>query len=120
MQKSMLKIKYTDKGLANFYGDYIEINKNLKKDKELRDYIVKHELGHIKHFDLGHDFKDGIGLIKKPKMLRKLLSFYILNPSTWTDLLPIQIRKKKINYDTNLLILYSLSIFLIITLIKIF
>ena len=105
MQKK-IKIIYNNKGLANYYGDYIEINKNLKYNKPLRDYIIIHELEHSKKFDLSHDFNDGIGLIFNPKMFLKILLFYIRNPSTWIDLSPVQIKNRKIVYDLNLSILY--------------
>lgn len=111
-----LKIVYSDSGLANFYGDHIEINKKLKYDKFLRDYVVKHELKHTKEFDLGYELFDGFKLLNKPKILLKLLHFYITTPSTWSDLFPIQFKNKQIIYDLNLIILYlflilSLSIF---------
>lgn len=103
-----VQIRYSNTGLANYYGDFIEIHRNLKNNKPLRDYIVKHELGHSVKFDVGHDIKDGLGLVKKPKMFGKLLGFYLKNPSTWTDLLPIQYKKKTFVYDLNLLMMYGL------------
>ena len=120
MQTSKLKVKYTSQGLANFYGDYIEINYKLKKDKELRDYILRHELGHSKEFDLGHEIADSFILLRKPKILLKLISFYIKNPSSLRDMLPIQFKQKKMFIDLNLMILYGLSMGLIITLLFIF
>lgn len=100
------RVVYCDKGMANFYGDFIEINRLLKKDKELRDYIVKHELGHIKSFDLKYELSDSFRLIAHPRIALKLLMTYALNPCTWTDLLPVQIKKKQVIYDLNLSILY--------------
>lgn len=110
MMQNQIKIRYAKYGLANFFGNYIEINEKLKYDKALRDYIVKHELGHSVNFDLGYEFLDGLKMFKTPKMSGKLLWFYITTPTAWTDLLPIQIKKKAIIYDVNLSILYAIII----------
>lgn len=111
--KRKLKVKYVKYGLANFYGDYIEINEALRYNKPLRDYVVKHELGHSKKFDLGYEFKDGLRLLRKPQIIVMLVQFYIMHPRTWIDLLPVQVRKKQIIYDVNLIILYVIIAFLI-------
>lgn len=108
---SNLKIKYCDWGIANFYGTHVEINRGLSKDKRLRDYVVKHELGHKDEFDLGHEFDFN-------PMLPRLAKFVLLHPKTWIDFLPIQLKKGNIIFDLNLTLLYciiiSLSIFLVI------
>lgn len=108
--KKKLKVIYTKSGLANNFGTHIELNKKLKKDKELKNFVLRHELGHKKEFDLNHEIKDGIFLLTKPKVAFKLLYLYFTTPSTWTDILPIQVRKKHIVYDLNLLILYIIAI----------
>lgn len=113
MKKKQIKVRYCKYGLANFYGDYIEINQKLKYNKPLRDYIIKHELGHSNKFDLNYEVYDGIKLITKPHTALSLMGLYITTPSTWTDLLPVQYKNKKIVYDLNLLILYSFIIGLI-------
>lgn len=109
-----LQVRYSNKGIANFFGDYIEIHKDLKYNKKLRDYIIKHELGHKKEFDLWHEFKIDW------KVMPSLLKFILVHPSTWIDFLPIQIKGKRIIYDTNLCILYLFIIALLFLLIKIF
>lgn len=106
MQKSQLKVKYTHEGLANFYGDYIEINHKLKKDKELRDYILRHELGHTKEFDLAHEVEDSFQLIKRPRILFKIIWFYIRTPSSLKDLSPFRYVNKTFFIDINLICLY--------------
>lgn len=108
------KVFYCTKGFANFYDDHIEINYNLRKNKRLRDYVMKHELGHKKEFDILHEFKIDW------KIVPALIYFVITNPSTWRDFSPIQIRNKKIIYDINLIILYITIILLGIISIKIF
>lgn len=115
-----LPVKYSNRGLANYYGDHIKINQNLKSNKKLRDYIIKHELGHSTSFDLHYEISDGFKLIKNPKIALSLLSFYFLHPSTWTDLIPIQINKEGITYDFNQIILYFVMIILVFFLIKMF
>lgn len=104
------KVIYVDSGLANFYPDRIEINKSLKSDKKLRDYIVKHELGHKESFDLMHEFKS-IDF----KIMPRLFKFIIKTPSTWIDFWPVQRKNNSWIYDLNLLILYTFSIFLLVT-----
>lgn len=113
-KNNQTKVLYSNKGVANNFGNYIEINKALKNNKTLRDYVVKHELGHKEEFDLIHEFKFDY------KIMPFLLMFVIQHPSTWYDILPIQKRGKNIFYDLNLLILYGLIIISIIILIKIF
>lgn len=101
----MMKVKYSKKGLANFYGSYITINEKLKGDKKLRDYIVKHELGHSNNFDLMHEFKS-----VKLSIMPRLIWFFITTPSCWVDVFPIQKSEDGWVYDVNLLILYYLEI----------
>lgn len=109
-----MKVLYCKKGLANNFLNHIEINKKLKYNKHLRDYIIKHELGHKKEFDLSHEFKFDW------KMMPSLLFFVIKNPSVWWDFLPVQKKGKNIVYDLNLLILYGFIIIGVIALIIIF
>lgn len=114
MKKKQIKVVYTKYGLANFFGDYIEINSKLKNNKKLRDYVVKHELGHSDKFDLGHDFKI------EWKIVPSLLLFVFSTPSVWIDFLPIQKKGEDIVYDLNLIILYLFLIVLLIITYKIF
>lgn len=114
MKKKQIKVVYAKRGLASFFGDYIELNYHLKNNKKLRDYIVKHELNHSKSFDLGHEFKS-INF----KIMPSLIYFVLKHPSTWIDFLPIYIRNKTFIYDINLTILYCMSSVLLIILIYI-
>jgi hypothetical protein len=104
MEKNQIKVLYCKRGIANFFETYIEINNKLKYNKPLRDYIVKHELGHKKEFDISHEFKINW------KMIPSLMWFVLTTPSTWLDFFPIQYKDKQIIYDLNLLILYGLTI----------
>lgn len=113
-KKNQLKVKYSNRGLANFFGDYIEINRKLKNHKRIRDYIMHHELGHSKKFDLGHEFQIDW------KIMPSLIKFVIKNPSTWIDFLPIQRRNKVFIFDLNLILLYLGSIIIFSGLIFLF
>jgi hypothetical protein len=67
------KIVYVKNGFANSYPDKIEISRDLKKNKKLLSYVLKHERGHKESFDLMHEF-DLKGI--------KLLPFIITHPRT--------------------------------------
>jgi hypothetical protein len=120
MKKKQIKVIYKKFGLANNFGNYIEIHEKLKYNKPLRDYVVKHELGHKKHFDLNYDFSDGLSLLKKPDIAFSLLYLYLTTPSMWVDFLPIQYRNKQIIYDVNLTLLYLILLSLVTTIIYLF
>lgn len=115
-----MKVTYVNTGLANYYGDHVEINRALKSNKILRDFIIKHEMGHKRGFDLSHEINDGVRLMLRPKLGLMLLKFYITHPSTWIDALPIQYKNREIVYDLNLSILYLMIILLIIAIFIIF
>ena len=77
---------------------------------------MKHELRHSSEFDFGYEVSETIKLFANPSIAFSLIAFYLKNPTTWTDLLPIQIRNRKIIYDLNLTILYVLIILAILSL----
>lgn len=103
------KLKYCSWGIANSYDNFIEINIALKDNKYLRDYIVKHEIGHDNHYDLIHEFKD-INL----KMFFPMMWFIITHPKTWVDFSPIQYKYNTWVFDANLTTLYSFTIILLV------
>lgn len=113
--KKKPKIILVDYGLANHFGDRIEINKDLKKYPKLYNHVLKHELSHTdKDFsmqDLKNDLKINISISLK------LLAFVIRRPKIWYEFLPIYKRKNKLIYDMNLILLYILGIILILILI---
>ena len=114
MKKKQIKVIYKNTGLANFFSDHIELNNKLKYNKRLRDYIIKHELGHKEEFDLLHEFKIDW------KVMPYVLWFVLTTPSTWIDFSPVQYRDKQIIYDLNLSILYCLIIILLFIILKLF
>lgn len=101
-----MRIEYVDWGLANYFEDHIEINKDLRRHRKLLDYVLAHELGHKKGFDLWHEFDFKL-------QLPRLIMFVISHPKTWIDFLPIQYRKKRWVYDTNLFMLYGMALLLL-------
>jgi len=122
MKKKQIKVIYKKYGLANCFpkDNVIEINKKLKYNKPLRDYIIKHELGHKLEFDLIYEFSDGISLLRKPHLALSLLGLCFTTPTIWVDFLPIQIKGRKIVYDLNLSLLYLMILGLIFTIIHLF
>lgn len=107
MPFSKQRIIFVDYGLANNYGKYIEVNRDLLKEPELYEFILAHELEHAKgsasFLDVIHDMN-----LKNIKMILKMLKFVLTNPKTWIDILPIQIRKDKLIYDKPMLFLYTI------------
>ena len=105
------KVTYIDYGLANFYEDHIELNRKLGEEryKDIRDYVMKHELGHKKEFDLKHEFD-----YSNLKILMKLWYFVLKHPKTWIDFFPIQYKNKALIVDYNQILQYLMIIFLII------
>lgn len=110
-----MKIEYVNHSLANNFGDTIELHKDLIKYPELHDSILEHELGHSNDpdfnvFDLKHD------TIKPSKVNQwQLFKFMLLHPSAWSQLLPAYYNKKHgLVYDSNLIIIYSVIIMLLV------
>ena len=98
-----MKIRYVDWGLANWYEDRIELNKNLKKYPKLHNYILLHEKGHKNGSDLIHD------LSPNPKMFFPIILFCLKYPKTLIDLSPIWKKNGILYYDLNKLKLYAIG-----------
>jgi hypothetical protein len=101
-----LEIREVDYGVANNFGDYIEINKNLNDYPKLRRAILEHEFGHTntKGFsgqDLAHDLSE----VKVSNF--ELLKFMINNPKSFHQLLPIYKKDKTLFYDINMMIVWG-------------
>ena len=89
-----------------FNDGHIEIHKKILKYPKFHKFILDHELGHKKEFDILHEFKLGWEVIP-------LLFIFFTTPTMWKDLFPVQKKGKEIVYDLNLTILYSISLILI-------
>ena len=113
-----MEIREVNYGIANNFGDYIEINKELKKFPKLYKSILAHELKHTKKpfsfIDLGIDLKEN----NIPTF--QLLKFMSSRPKTWIQFLPFYIKDKKLIYDFNLIVVYLFGISLEFALIKFF
>lgn len=118
MTENKIKIVLTDYGLSNNFGDFIEINRKLKKDKPLYNYVLNHELSHTdKRFsleDVKADFKINL------RMSLKLIYFILKNPSVWYEFLPVYKRDNRLVYDINMILSYGLIAFLVLVLFLIF
>ena len=105
------KIRYVNYSVANNFGNYIEIHKDLKKYPKLLKYIKEHELEHSKISSSIEDFFHDI----RPKFINglKILKFMITRPNTWIQLSPVWIKRETLIYDPNRLIFYLFIISLI-------
>lgn len=108
----MMKIKYVSYGLANNFGNHIEIHKDLLKFKDIYEHVLDHEKKHTNKIFSVEDLKNDL-TIDFFKTL-KLLKFVMVRPSTWIDFLPIQYRRKQGFFiDINMILLYSISLIII-------
>lgn len=107
-----MKIEYVDYGLANNFGDTIELNKNLIRYPKLHESLLQHELSHTdKAFTL-HDLK--IDFISDNVNSLRIILFMIRYPKSLTQLFPFYYSKKKgFVYDINLSLLYLLMFIII-------
>lgn len=103
-----IQIKECEWGVANHFGDFIEIHKDLTKFPKLRHQILKHELGHTDQaftiHDLKHDLKTDVDK-------KALFHFMIRRPKTWIQFLPFYYQRSKgFVWDPNLMLGYLLGI----------
>lgn len=101
----MPEVRYVDWGLANNFGDYIEVHRDLKSHPQLLYPILKHEHGH----DDGtfwSDFK--LDFIKGTKVPRwEMFKFMLKRPKTWIQFLPVYYAKEKgFVYDVNKILFF--------------
>jgi hypothetical protein len=112
-----MEIRYVDYGLANNFGDYIEINKNLKGYPELHDAILKHETSHTSTPGFT---KEDFLLDLAPSKVNywKLFKFMVIYPKTFLQFAPCYFQKiegkRTFVYDINLLITWSVLIGLLV------
>lgn len=110
-----MKIKLVNYGVANNFGDYIEINRELKKFPRLYKSVLAHELKHTKK-----PFSIGEFLMEFKNINWDLFLFSIKRPKTWTQALPFYIKNRKLVYDLQLILFYLFAIPLEIFIIKFF
>lgn len=103
-----LKIIEVDNGIANNFGTYIEINKNLKKYPELYKAILDHEVEHTDKIFSAKDFK--LDLLSASNINNIDLLWFIKNhPKALTQFMPLWYSKRNgFYYDINMIIAYSI------------
>lgn len=101
-----MEIRYGKNGIANNYGDFIELNENLKMYPQLHDRILKHELEHSQ--DKGFTKKDFILDLTEDRVSNwEMLKFGIKHPRAFMQLLPFYWKEGIIYYDINMILVYS-------------
>ena len=103
------KIVYVSHGIANNFGETIEVNVNLKKYPELLEPIIRHELRH----------SSSIGFTKKDLLLDsekldlnywQLTKFMFKHPKSFSQFFPFYINKGRFIYDINMCIVWGLML----------
>jgi hypothetical protein len=112
-----MEIRYTPWGLANNFGDYIELNEHLKEYPKLHDMFLKHELQHTNKAFSKKDFL--LDLQEQKASTFELLRFMFKYPKSLLQFAPFYKKGNAFVYDINLCIFYfvisgiiSLSVFL--------
>lgn len=106
MTSTNLPIIEVNHGIANNFGTYIEINKNLKKYPHLLKPILEHENAHTNKSISVQDFKLDF-LMPQAIHYKELFKFMIKHPMSLTQLVPFYwTRKKGFVYDINLMVMY--------------
>lgn len=100
-----MEVRYVETGLANNFGDYIEVNEHLKGYPELHDAILKHEFSHTN--SPGFNKQDFLLDLAPSKVdLWKLFKFMCIYPKTFLQFVPFYLHKGKLIYDINLSIVW--------------
>jgi hypothetical protein len=108
----MVEIKYVPYGIANNFGDYIELNEHLPEWKELHDAILTHELQHTD--EPGFTKKDFLLDLAPTKInYWTLFRFMCIYPKTFLQFAPFYFQKGKFIYDINLSIVWAVLIAII-------
>ena len=112
-----MKIKKTQWGVANNFGDRIEVHEDLFNYPKLLAPILQHELKHTDKFFTISEFV--MDLTPTTKLNRwDLFKFMIARPKTFVQLLPIWITKKGIVWDINLSLIWGGIIFIVWLILK--
>jgi hypothetical protein len=107
-----MEIRYVNHSIANNFGEYIEVNENLKQFPELHRAILAHELEHTN--TKGFTKKDLLLDLQRPTVsYKELLIFMIRNPRSFKQLLPFYKSGDNIIYDINMIIVYTFGFMLV-------
>jgi hypothetical protein len=102
-----MEIRYVDRALANNFGDYIEINENLKLYPELHDALLGHELAHSS--SQGFTKKDFLLDISSTNVSYwKLFKFMVKYPKSFLQFAPVYKQGKTLFYDINMCIVWGI------------
>jgi len=103
---SNMEIRYVDGGLANNFGNYLEINKHLKKYPSLLNPILIHELDHTDETFTIQDLYLDLSASYNINQF-ELIKFMVKHPRSFSQLLPVYYSKTKgWVYDINLSLSY--------------
>lgn len=104
----MLPIEYVEDGIANNYGDHIELNEHLKEFPELHQAILFHEQSHTQKIFS----KEDLVLDLSPSKInyKQLIFFMIRYPRTFKQFLPFYKKGNTFFYDINLMIVWGVII----------
>jgi hypothetical protein len=103
-----MEIRYVNHSIGNNFGEYIELNENLKKYPKLHESILNHELSHnTGNNDLVIDLSEN--RIDN----KELLKFIINNPGSLRQFLPFVKKADIIYYDTSAIITIISSLLII-------
>lgn len=109
-----IEVRDVDYGIANNFGNYIEINRHLRNYPTLFVPIMRHELAHTDAVWSWEDFK--LDFLDTTDTNRwDLVRFMFKHPKSFTQFLPIYwTRKKGFVYDINMMIMYLIMCFVFI------
>lgn len=104
-----MKLKFVEWGVANRFGNTIEIHKDLKKYPRLYKPILQHELKHTDKYslqDFKADFLDRVNLNRW-----EFYKFMLKRPKTWIQFLPFYYQPSKgFVYDINKIFFYIFAL----------
>lgn len=93
-------------GIANNFGNHIEINKHLRNYPHLLNPILEHEFSHTKKPVSWEDFKLDF-LTTNSIPYKDLFFFMVKHPRSFTQFLPLYwTHKKGFIFDFNLMVMY--------------
>ena len=103
---------YVDYGIANRFGDEIDINKHLLEYPNLYKAILDHEMEHDSEGYTFKDFRIDFGGSKVNTL--ELIGFMFRHPKSLVQFLPLYRTKSRgWFFDQSLIYLYGITIFLI-------
>jgi hypothetical protein len=113
-----MEVVYSKWGIGNNFGDFIELNENLKNYPKLHKAILAHEMSHTS--DSGFTKKDLILDLSENRISNsELMKFIIKHPRSLVQFSPIYKKYGIFYYDINMIIIWlftfgliSLTVFL--------